>query len=292
MLLNSPSRPTRRPSPRRSRRPWWPRASTGFRIGAQSFDAAELQARPHAPARGSRRDRGQVPPVRRPTQISLDLIFGIPGQTPASWLGSLRTAIDLQPDHLSCYGLTYEPGTPLHERLDAGRVATVDADLEADMYEATLDARGRGLSTVRNQQLRPAGPRVSAQPALLAQPAGIGIGPVGGELPGRPSLAKRARHRDYVRLMQQGESPAIDSEELSPTERAGRVGHAESSSRRMASVAGRSRRRPASTRWSCLPRPIRVHTAAGLLAVDADRIALTRRGRLLADAVIADFLRP
>ena len=37
---------------------------------------------------------------------------------------------------------------------------------------------------------------------------------------------------------------------------------------------------------------IRVHTAAGLLAVDADRIALTRRGRLLADAVIADFLRP
>ena len=89
-------------------------------IGAQSFVAAELAAleRDHAPEQAA-----QTVAVCRSAgleRISLDLIFGIPGQTPASWRASLRAAFALEPEHLSCYGLTYEPGTLLTKRRRAG----------------------------------------------------------------------------------------------------------------------------------------------------------------------------
>ena len=54
--------------------------------------------------------------------INLDLIFGIPGQTLSTWRSSLQAALALRPEHLSCYGLTYEADTPLRTQLDAGLV--------------------------------------------------------------------------------------------------------------------------------------------------------------------------
>jgi oxygen-independent coproporphyrinogen III oxidase len=67
--------------------------------------------------------------------ISLDLIYGIPKQSLPSWQLSLNTAIVLQPEHLSLYSLTIEPGTPLHYDVSAGIVSPPDDDLSADMYE-------------------------------------------------------------------------------------------------------------------------------------------------------------
>ncbi|GAB6126801.1 radical SAM family heme chaperone HemW [Humidesulfovibrio idahonensis] len=65
--------------------------------------------------------------------IGLDLIFGLPGQTPESWLATLRQAVALEPEHLSCYGLTIEPGTPL--AADAATLAALpDEDAQAEMF--------------------------------------------------------------------------------------------------------------------------------------------------------------
>ena len=69
--------------------------------------------------------------------------FGIPGQTVADWCGDLEAALDLNPTHLSCYGLTYEPGTPLMARLRAGRIQRVDEEVEAAMYDETVDRLAR-----------------------------------------------------------------------------------------------------------------------------------------------------
>lgn len=57
--------------------------------------------------------------------VSLDMIFGIPGQSTEEWLDELRQAIALEPDHLSCYHLTFEPGTQLHVDLSKGRVQEI-----------------------------------------------------------------------------------------------------------------------------------------------------------------------
>lgn len=69
------------------------------------------------------------------TNFSLDLIYGVPGQTLASWEQSLRAALALAPPHLSLYCLTIEPGTPMMRWLHNGRISPPDPDLAADQYE-------------------------------------------------------------------------------------------------------------------------------------------------------------
>lgn len=70
--------------------------------------------------------------------INLDLIFGIPGQTAADWRQSLYQALLLQPEHLACYGLQLEAGTPLWRAVEQGQLDRCDEDLEADMYQETI----------------------------------------------------------------------------------------------------------------------------------------------------------
>lgn len=67
--------------------------------------------------------------------LSLDLIYGAPGESLDDWRLSLETAIALQPDHLSAYALIIETGTKLERQIRRGEVATPDDDLQADMYE-------------------------------------------------------------------------------------------------------------------------------------------------------------
>jgi len=67
--------------------------------------------------------------------LSLDMIFGTPGQTISNWLHSLGLAIDLDPDHFSLYSLTIEPGTPMFSWYSRGLIPEEDTDLAAEMYE-------------------------------------------------------------------------------------------------------------------------------------------------------------
>ncbi|MDZ4159561.1 MAG: radical SAM family heme chaperone HemW [Anaerolineaceae bacterium] len=67
--------------------------------------------------------------------LNLDLIYGVPTQTLAMWQRTLEDAILLNPEHLSLYSLTLEPGTRLHAWVGHGLVPAPDADLAADMYE-------------------------------------------------------------------------------------------------------------------------------------------------------------
>lgn len=64
--------------------------------------------------------------------LSLDLIYGLPGQDMASWQRSVERILELAPEHLSCYGLQLEEGTPLYARQD--QVELADDDQQADMY--------------------------------------------------------------------------------------------------------------------------------------------------------------
>lgn len=67
--------------------------------------------------------------------ISLDLIYGYPGQTPASWQRSLESALALGPQHLSMYALQVEEGSILERLVSAGKVSLPSDDLTVDLYE-------------------------------------------------------------------------------------------------------------------------------------------------------------
>jgi putative oxygen-independent coproporphyrinogen III oxidase len=108
---------------------------TRLSLGVQSFDPAVLAAleRVHPPS-SARRSYAEA---RRAgfDDINVDLIFGAQGETVASWLHTLKEALALGPEHLSCYALTVEPGTPLGAAVAAGTNPAPDPDLQAQMYE-------------------------------------------------------------------------------------------------------------------------------------------------------------
>lgn len=69
--------------------------------------------------------------------LSLDLMYGLPGQKLRDWERTLENVLSLQPEHISCYGLKVEPGTPLYDYREFCDLA--DDDLQADMYLAAVD---------------------------------------------------------------------------------------------------------------------------------------------------------
>ncbi len=76
--------------------------------------------------------------------VNLDLIFGSPGESLTRWVDTLEAAISARPDHVSCYALTVERGTPLGRAVASGGPAP-DPDVQADMYEAASELlRGAG----------------------------------------------------------------------------------------------------------------------------------------------------
>jgi oxygen-independent coproporphyrinogen-3 oxidase len=105
-------------------------------LGAQSFDDNVLAflGRRHRTA-----DIGRSCDLLRQAgigKLNLDLISAIPGQSPESWRETMRRAVALEPEHLSCYQLTVEEGTPLVERVERGDVILVDEDSAAGMFLA------------------------------------------------------------------------------------------------------------------------------------------------------------
>ena len=120
-------------------------------LGMQSADDAELRAvgRIHT----ARDTEAAVEAARAAgfDNLSLDLIYGLPAQTRERWRSSLEAAAALAPEHLSCYGLKLEPGTPLYARRGAASLPGDDA--QADMYLDAVDflaARGWAQYEISN----------------------------------------------------------------------------------------------------------------------------------------------
>ena len=111
-------------------------------MGMQSACPGELESvrRPHTVEQGD----GAVAAARKAKlkNLSLDLIYGLPGQTMDSWKATVEHALSLEAEHLSCYGLKVEEGTPLAARVSAGE-ALPDDDVQADMYLWTVERLAR-----------------------------------------------------------------------------------------------------------------------------------------------------
>lgn len=106
-------------------------------MGMQSSNDDELDAvnRPHKFYQV--KDAAAAVREAKIKNLNLDLIYGLPGQTVESWQKSVEDALALEPEHLSCYGLTVEEGTPLAGRVAEGLVLADDDEL-ADRYLWTV----------------------------------------------------------------------------------------------------------------------------------------------------------
>jgi oxygen-independent coproporphyrinogen-3 oxidase len=223
--------------------------------------------------------------------VSVDLIYGAPGESLADWEASLDGALALESDHISAYALIIEDGTKLARQIRRGEVPTPDDDLQADMYEladARLAAAGFDWYEVSNWARASADAEVGSNQSRhnLAYWRGNdwwGFGP------GAHSHVAGLRWWNvkhpaaYAQRLAASESPAAGTERPDP--KAHQLERVLLLSRLAEGMA-----------VSDLPADRRSRVA-GLIAdglVDAGaalrgRVTLTLRGRLLADAVVREL---
>ncbi len=230
--------------------------------------------------------------------VSLDLIYGTPGESLDDWKASLAAAMALAPDHISAYSLVIEPATRMGGQLRRGEIAPTDPDTQADMYEAADDAlshAGYSWYEVSNWARTPADAcRHNLAYWRSADWWGIGpgahsyLGPRIGHT-GESLEAERwwnVKHPlAYSRRLTAGEDPAQEHESLD--------NDALVLEQIMLGV-----RLAEGLDLDALPAPRR-GAVAGLIAsglIDGQKavgpgrkIVLTRRGRLLADTVIREL---
>jgi len=108
-------------------------------IGVQSFQDANLDflGRIHS----SNDAKKTIKWARKAgfDNIGIDLIYGIPGQTKKAWISDLQKAVEFEPEHLSCYMLTYEKGTPLDRDRQQGKFKPVADFLTGKLFETTME---------------------------------------------------------------------------------------------------------------------------------------------------------
>jgi putative oxygen-independent coproporphyrinogen III oxidase len=231
--------------------------------------------------------------------VSLDLIYGTPGESAADWEYSLRRAVDARPDHISAYALIVEEGTRLAARIRRGELAAPDDDEMADRYLAAddlLTAAGLSWYEVSNWA---AAPEAACRHNLLYWTGGNwwGAGPGAHSHVGGTRWWNVRHPSAYAGRVAAGLSPGQAREVLTGAERSTeRIMLAT----RLAtgcpvaelSPAGLAGARSAVAAGLADPMAFASGergAAPGSAPGTGGRVVLTRRGRLLADAVIRDL---
>ncbi len=212
--------------------------------------------------------------------LSIDLMFGLPGQTLAQWETTLRRALALRPDHISAYCLTYEEDTEFFLRHARGEFR-VDAEADADFfllagellgaadfeqYEVSNYARS-GFQSVHNR-------------AYWSGHDYLGIGPSAVSTIGLRRWQNVSDYRIYADRLLGGESASTGDEVLTPQ------------MKRSEAIALSLR-----TNWGVpaewmedRPNEVEEFVRLGLMQAKAERYVLTHAGRFLADSVAEAFV--
>lgn len=262
---------------------------TRISLGAQSFDAKKLRLleRDHQPDDIARaveisRNRG--------LDVSLDLIFGTPGELFVGWQSDLDAAVRLAPDHVSTYGLTFEKGTSFWSRREHGELRQTDEEIEREMYAAAIDRlAAAGLEHYEVSNFAAPGKRCRHNEVYWTGGEYFAAGPgaarhIGG--------VRETNHRSvtkWLQCVQQGQSPVEERECLSAEDKA-----------RELLVFAMRRIEGVRRDWfkaksgyeidSLVGEQLRQFVAKGLLADDGQRVRLTREGLFVSDAMWPEFL--
>ncbi len=259
-------------------------------LGAQSFQPVLLAAleRNHAPEEVER----ALELVRsRFPRWSFDLIFGVPGSTPALWSDDLERALALGPSHLSCYGLVYEKGTALWKQWQAGHVRAVDEEDERAMYARTIDVlAAAGLEQYEISNFARPGQACAHNLVYWANDAYFGVGLGAARYVDGVRSVNTRDLLAYLSRIEAGASATGPTEVLDPEGRA-----RETAVLMLRRTAIGLDRVDFAHRTGCsiddLAGPVIARfVASGLLDDDGRRVRFTREGLFLADSVLCEML--
>ena len=255
-------------------------------LGVQSFDpnALEFLGRRHSVGQAvsaleSARQAGFA-------DLGLDLIYGIPGQTMNSWMSTLSRAASFSPEHISCYQLTLERGTPIGKASEEGKfslppegeqlsffMATSEALEKAGFihYEVSNFARGTRFASRHNQKYWEHTPY-------------LGLGPGAHSFCGRKRWWNDRSVDRYIAAIEAGEPPPGNAEDLTPEDLRMEAFFLGLRTRRGIDVEAFSREHGYDLIGE-KGRILKSLEAEGLLFLQEGRLSPTRKGLALADSL-------
>ena len=214
-------------------------------------------------------------------QISVDLIYGTPGESIDDWAASLDHALELEPDHVSAYALIVEQGTALARRIARGEIEAADDDAMADKYlmaDDVLTSAGLGWYELSNWA-RDDAARCRHNLLYWHSADWWGVGPGAHSHVGGIRWWNVKHPAAYAQRLASGESPMHDHEVLD----------ASTSVLERVMLEARLREGLPLGILDSGRGAVASLTERGLVEVTGDHLVLTREGRLLADAVVRDL---
>lgn len=259
-------------------------------IGAQSFEAAELQTlgRIHNP--GQIYVAVQMVKDAGYENIGLDLIFGIPHSTVQTWKASLEAALALGVQHISAYSLTIEAGTPFEKAVREGTLSGIDEQTERSMYEASqLMLKEAGFMQYEISNFAKPGYECKHNLRYWKNLPVIGIGPAAGRWYKGKRTINVADISEYIEKIQAGQFAYAEEDAPGPEQTASETAVL---GLRMTCGIDLNEYKKATgfELFSLFGNAIKQHCSNGLLECDSTHCRLTEKGLSYADTVAQDFV--
>jgi oxygen-independent coproporphyrinogen-3 oxidase len=224
------------------------------------------------------------------SNVSLDLMFGVPTQTAEDWSSDLEAALGCDVAHLSTYSLTYEENTPLARAVATGRMDAPGEEEELRMYETAIDtltAQGYEHYEVSNF-CRP-GFRCRHNEVYWANEPYQGLGPSAVSCVGGERRRNVASLDDYLRMLESGR-PAVDFRERLDREKRARETAMLNLRRTRGIIFDEFLASTGFDARTLFSREIREFSSSGLIESDKRGMRLTRRGLMVADTVLSELV--
>ena len=218
--------------------------------------------------------------------FSADLIFGVPTLSDAHWEENIRRMIALQVPHLSCYGLTVEPRTPLESFIRSGKYAPLDEAQSARQFERLMDRlQQAGYTQYEISNFAMPGHRARHNSSYWKGEPYLGIGPSAHSFRGDRRQWNVSSNAAYLRAIAQGKIPC-EAETLSAA-----MSLNEYVMTSLRTIEGCALSHIA-LRWGLqesgrIRRQAELWIGRGQMVCEADTLHLTRRGKLFADGIAA-----
>lgn len=273
-----------------SARAWRDLGVRTLSLGIQSFDPESLGflGRRHGPEQAVR--SFETAHAAGFDTVSIDLIFGLPGQTPQGWAQTLEAAVALDPDHISCYQLTIHEGTPFGFRLARGKMAEMPEPEQAELFLLThrfLADHGLPAYEVSNFA-RSAEHQSRHNRKYWNHTPYLGLGPSAHSYSENRRWWNERKLKPYELRVESGERPIAGSEELTADDLA-----LEALMLGIRTAAGidsiRFRERYGIDLLTSNAGLIERLESAGLLQIEDSRLIPTLEGLAVADSLARDF---
>ena len=259
-------------------------------IGAQSFEDRLLRILGRRHRAGEITDALEAARAEGLTNLSLDLIFGVPTQTVADWMHDLEKLLTCDVPHVSTYSLTYEKGTPLADALERGELTRVDEEDDLRMYETVIDTlAANGYDHYEISNFARPGFACRHNEVYWANASYLGLGPSAVSYLDGERRRNVASVEAYAERLGTGALPVDFAERLDAERRARETVVMNLRRTRGINVAA-FRRHTGFDVLRLVARELEVLSRQELVAVDEETICLTRRGRMVADTVLSELV--